>query len=173
MTDHLAGASISSRSPSRRREPRPLCPCQPLGGALVAGLIALIIQGATMPARGADDPPPGEKAAARLAFVVEFRRTLKSEQMRLIALADQVLGDPAALGDQLDRTRIETIRAEGEARSAALGREVAELALKEYAEALLPQEIAANDGELSVARASLVRARELAKEASGQSAEGH
>lgn len=121
--------------------------------------------GETTPARGADEPPVGERQASRSAFVAEMRRTLKADDLRLVALANQVLGDPAAVGDQVDRARIEVMKAEGEAQYATMRREIAELALKEFVEATLPQEVAATDGELSVANAALVRARALAQEA--------
>ena len=60
--------------------------------------------------------------------------------------------DPSApdqLEDQLDRLRIDAIKAEGEARYATLRREVAELALKEYVEAILPHELLAAEAALA------------------------
>lgn len=136
---------------------------------LTSGVVAAVLlvlgacQGMTRPARGADDPP----AAARSAFVAEVRRTLKADDLRLVALANRVLGDPAAIADQVDRARIDAMKAEGEAQYATMRREVAELALKEFTKATLPQQEAATEGELRVANASLVRARALVQQANG------
>jgi hypothetical protein len=154
------GPAIPPRAAGRRK----LAIAAVAAGLLVSG----VLLGATDPPRGADDPPAGPRAVGRSAFVAEIRRTLKADDFRLIALANQVLDDPTAPGgldDQIDRARIEATKAEGEYQYATLKREIGELVLKEYVEAVVPQEIVAKDADLSVAHASLVRAHELAKQA--------
>lgn len=167
-----AAAFIATRAAGRDGWPRLIGRRKLAGAVVAAGLLASgMILGATDPPRGEDDPPAGEGVVGRSAFVAEVRRTLKADDLRLVALANQVLHDPTALGglnDQVDRARIEVMEAEGEYQYATLRREIAELALKEYVEAVLPQEIAARDADLSLAHASLVQARELAKQAKGE-----
>ena len=92
----------------------------------------------------------------------EIQRTLKEDDLRLIALAKAVLEDPdvpAQLEDQLDRLRVDGIKAEGESRYATLRREVAELALKEYVEAILPHDLIAAEAALAAAKADQAKAR--------------
>ncbi len=127
-----------------------------------------LLPAASKSARGGDDGPPGKRVDAPATFIADLQRTLKDDDLRLIALANQVLEDPGAPGaveDQLDRLRIDAMKAEGEYQYATFRREIAEMALKEYTEATLPHALTAADGALGVAQAEQVAAREMAKRA--------
>lgn len=141
---------------------------------LVAALVATtvlgccLLQASSQSARGGDDGPSGKPAANLASFVADVQRTLKADDLRLIALANQVLDDPGApddIQDQLDRMRIDAMKAEGAHQFATSRREIAEMALKEYTEATLPHELTAADGAIGVAQAAQVAAREKAKQA--------
>jgi hypothetical protein len=126
----------------------------------VVGLAML--QGRSISARAGDDAPSSKGVVTRAAFVVEIQRSLKADDERLVSLAQQVLGqpsDPAKLEDQVERLRIEAMKAEGDHEYARLRREIAELALREYTEGILPHELATAEAELSMAQAQMVQIR--------------
>jgi hypothetical protein len=173
MTGHLtATTSIDRHGPSRDRH---LCSIDPrigIGMAVAAGLLGLaILDGASAPAQGGDEPTPGKQPVSHSAVAAEARQTLKADELRLISLANQILeepGVPGKLEEQLERSRIDAMKAEGEYQYTMHRREIAEMALKEYTEAILPHELAAANSQLSIAQADQVRAREQAKQANGR-----
>jgi hypothetical protein len=141
-----------------------------LSAAAVATAIAGlgILYGPPNPARAGDDAPPSKGAAAHAALVAEIQRELKADDVRLCSLANEVLEDPSKPGrieDQLDRLRIDAIKAEGEYEYAKNRREIAEMALKEYVEAILPHDLVAAERELSIAQTYVVEARNKAAQA--------
>lgn len=140
-----------------------------------AGIAALVGSGLqpgpSRTARGGDDLNAARAPGAHAAFIVEIQRSLKVDDVRLVALARQVLeerGKPGEIEEQFDRVRIDALKAEGEYQYAANKREIAELALKKFVEADFPQELAAADAQIHVAQADLVRAREKARQANGE-----
>jgi hypothetical protein len=120
-------------------------------------------------ARAGNDDPPAKGAPSHAAFVADIRRTIKADDLRLIALANGVLEDPGAarrLEDELDRLQIDAIKADGEYQNATLRRKIAEMALKEYVEGSLPHELIAADAAIAGAQADLSRARDQLERAS-------
>lgn len=116
------------------------------------------------PAAAGDDNPP----AASRSFAIEMQRALKDLDLRLIALAAAVLEPPGIaprVQDQLDRLKIDLIRAKGELEYARLKHEAAQISLKEFAEGIVPQEAAGAEADLMMGQSALVRAREMLKEA--------
>jgi len=118
-------------------------------------------------ARGGDDPRAGQKVravdpASESGFAAEIRRTLKNQHDRMIDLANQLVGTadgPEDLEGQLaiQQTRIESANAS--LQSAALTREVAEMALNEYEQGIFVQKKAATEAELKLAGSDLDRAQ--------------
>ena len=141
---------------------------------LIVTSVATVVLGcglppaASTPARGGDEGPPVKRAENAAAFIAHLQRTLKADDLRLIALANEVLEDPGSpddVQDQLDRLRIDAMKAEGAFTYATQRREIAEMALKEYTEATLPHELTAADGAIGVAQAEQVAARAKVKQA--------
>jgi hypothetical protein len=130
--------------------------------AVASAIVGLgMLHGPPNPARAGDDAPPSKGAASHAALVAEIQRMLKADDVRLIALANQVLEDPSTHDrpeDQLDPVRIDAIKAEGDYQSAKLRREIAELAFKEYVEAILPNGLTEAECEISTAQADLAKA---------------
>ncbi len=158
--------SHASPRPARRVGPRVLS-----GTAVAMAVVGLVmLHGRSISARAGDDAPSSKGSAPHTAFVSEIQRTLKEDDLRLIALAKAVLDDPnvpAQLEDQLDRLRVDGIKAEGESRYATLRREVADLALKEYVEAILPHDLIAAEAALAAAKADQAKARARSENAFG------
>ncbi len=140
-----------------------------LAAAVATALVGFVMQaGPFRPARGRDDTTSVNAVNAHAAFVAEIQRTLKTDDLRLIALAKPILeepGVPERFEEQLDRLRIDVMKAEGEHQYATQKRAIAELALEEFAEAVLPRDLAAADTQLSIAHAEMLRARAQSKDA--------
>ena len=136
--------------------------------AVVAGtLLALAFLSAPPPAvRAGDGPRPGAKAQAsgpddQPDFVAQIKRTLKRQHDRMIDLASQLIESadgPEDLEAQLPAQSIKIESAKASLESAVLRRELAEIALKEYEEAISAQEKSDLETELELARGDLASA---------------
>jgi hypothetical protein len=144
--------------------------------ALCSAAVATVLVFLGMPkgtariARADDGAPSAKGASSHAAFVAELQRALKADDLRLIALTNAVLEDPNASDrreDQLDRLRIDAVKAEGESKYTTLRREVAELALKEYVEAILPHDLLTAEAALAAARTDQAKARAQSENAFG------
>jgi hypothetical protein len=152
---------------SSRRSSRPVSPAAlrlMLAAAIALILIGFGIHAGPSPAaRGDEKPPQGQNALSRDPIVTGFQRILRGYDDRLIGLARQVLNDLDSRQSPMDRLvnlRIDASKAEAEYLNAKLGREVAEIAVKEYSEGIFVQDLATVEGELSHAKSEIDRARD-------------
>jgi hypothetical protein len=170
----LAPASLRIDGPTAeppRRAPR--VALRTLCSAAVAMVLVFLgmARGTARIARADDGAPSAKGASSHAAFVAGLQRALKADDLRLIALTNAVLEDPGASDrreDQLDRFRIDATRLEGESRYATLRREVAELALNEYVEAILPHDLLTAEAALAAARTDQAKARAQSENAFGE-----
>ncbi len=143
---------------------------------LCSAAVAMVLVFLGMPrgtariARADDGAPSAKGASSHAAFLADVQQTLKADDLRLIALTNAVLEDPSASDrreDLLDRLRIDATRLEGESRYATLRREVAELALKEYGEGILPHDLIAAEAALAAAKVDKAKASAQTENAFG------
>ncbi|MGO9464678.1 MAG: hypothetical protein ACLQVF_11070 [Isosphaeraceae bacterium] len=141
--------------------------------AVAAGAIMLVLAGFASPMAapvrgGADLPPRSDHAAqpaapaSRSDFVAEIRRILTIEQDRMIELASRVFRhqeDVRQLEDQLAGRKFLVEAARARYEKAKLGREVAEIRVREFTEGTFVQELALAEGELKIAEEEIATSR--------------
>jgi hypothetical protein len=170
-TKEIALKFLSPASPRNDSETRRVPRMLSAAAVAMAILILAMRPGATSQVRaGADDPAKEKPVGGALHpdAVAQYERTLAGFDRRLGALAN-LLFEEAAMA-QKSRHRvvdvmIKTRSAEAQYLNAKLGREVAQIAVREFVEGTAVQEQAVVEGEIKLARSNLERSQRDTAEA--------
>jgi hypothetical protein len=114
----------------------------------------------------ANSKPQRPTAAIPPGPLVESREKLTRLQQQILGLGSKVLGrsetaNREQLSDAIVNQQITVKSAEARYENAKLTREVAELAVVDYAEGIFPQEVATMEGELRLAQSDFERSEDM------------
>ncbi len=146
-------------------------------GTTMLVLVSLVSPLSAPVRAGADDSPRSDRAAepaapaSRSDFVAEIRRVLTVEQDRMIELASRVFRhqeDARQLEDQLAGRKFLVDAARARYENAKLGREAAEIRVKEFTDGTFVRDLALAEGEIKIAQEEITTSRDETKRAEDQ-----